>query len=92
MIPNGQSSHNLWATSTPISAFNDRHTTTNKVFISFECLMASAPLGGLLVDDMGLGKTMQAIALIGTSKEELINSPPFSTPTIIIFPPSLIIS
>ncbi|MBW0528346.1 hypothetical protein O181_068061 [Austropuccinia psidii MF-1] len=45
------------------------------------------PLGGLLADDMGLGKTIQAIALIGTSKEQLISNPHCSTPTMIIFPP-----
>ncbi|MBW0593459.1 hypothetical protein O181_133174 [Austropuccinia psidii MF-1] len=39
---------------------------------------------------MGLGKTIQAIALIGTSKEQLIANPHRSTPTMIIFPPCLI--
>ncbi|MBW0520551.1 hypothetical protein O181_060266 [Austropuccinia psidii MF-1] len=39
---------------------------------------------------MGLGKTIQAIALIGASKEWLITNPQCSTPTIIIFPPCLI--
>ncbi|MBW0487650.1 hypothetical protein O181_027365 [Austropuccinia psidii MF-1] len=39
---------------------------------------------------MGLGKTIQAIALIGTSKEKLITNPQCSTPTIIICPPCLI--
>ncbi|MBW0501177.1 hypothetical protein O181_040892 [Austropuccinia psidii MF-1] len=39
---------------------------------------------------MGLGKTIQAIALIGTSKECLITNPQHSMPTIIIFPPRLI--
>ncbi|MBW0525274.1 hypothetical protein O181_064989 [Austropuccinia psidii MF-1] len=43
-----------------------------------------------LVDDMGLGKTIQAIALIGTSKEWLIATPHRSTPTMIICPPRLI--
>ncbi|MBW0522434.1 hypothetical protein O181_062149 [Austropuccinia psidii MF-1] len=40
--------------------------------------------------DMGLGKTIQAIALIGTSKELLITNPHCSTPTIIICLPCLI--
>ncbi|MBW0469874.1 hypothetical protein O181_009589 [Austropuccinia psidii MF-1] len=35
---------------------------------------------------MKLGKTIQAIALIGTSKEELIKNLQCSTPTIIICP------
>ncbi|MBW0480425.1 hypothetical protein O181_020140 [Austropuccinia psidii MF-1] len=39
---------------------------------------------------MGLGKTIQAIALIGTSKERLITNPQCSTPTIIIWPPFFI--
>ncbi|MBW0470036.1 hypothetical protein O181_009751 [Austropuccinia psidii MF-1] len=39
---------------------------------------------------MGLGKTIQAIAPIGTSKEQLITNPQSSTPKIIIFPPHLI--
>ncbi|MBW0514292.1 hypothetical protein O181_054007 [Austropuccinia psidii MF-1] len=39
---------------------------------------------------MGLGKTIQAIAVIGTSKERLITNPQHSTPTIIICPPRLI--
>ncbi|MBW0474688.1 hypothetical protein O181_014403 [Austropuccinia psidii MF-1] len=39
---------------------------------------------------MGLGKAIQAIALIGTSKERLITNVHRSTPTIIIYPPHLI--
>ncbi|MBW0482950.1 hypothetical protein O181_022665 [Austropuccinia psidii MF-1] len=39
---------------------------------------------------MGLGKTIQAIALIGTSKERMIANPHRSTPTMIICPPCLI--
>ncbi|MBW0530230.1 hypothetical protein O181_069945 [Austropuccinia psidii MF-1] len=39
---------------------------------------------------MGLGRTIEAIALIGTSKERLITNSQRSTPTIIIFPPCLI--
>ncbi|MBW0528335.1 hypothetical protein O181_068050 [Austropuccinia psidii MF-1] len=39
---------------------------------------------------MGLGKPIQAIALIGTSKEGLITNPHHSTHTIIIFPTRLI--
>ncbi|MBW0567853.1 hypothetical protein O181_107568 [Austropuccinia psidii MF-1] len=39
---------------------------------------------------MGLGKTIQDIALIGTSKEELITNGQCSTPTIIICSPRLI--
>ncbi|MBW0480519.1 hypothetical protein O181_020234 [Austropuccinia psidii MF-1] len=39
---------------------------------------------------MGLGKAIQAIALIGTSKQRLITNPQCSRPTIIIFPPCLI--
>ncbi|MBW0530258.1 hypothetical protein O181_069973 [Austropuccinia psidii MF-1] len=89
-IPNGQSAHNLWATSPPGSTFNARHMITNKVVSSFESLSTNTPLGGLLADDMGLGKTIQAIALIGTSKERLIENPHHSTPTMIIFPPCLI--
>ncbi|MBW0485055.1 hypothetical protein O181_024770 [Austropuccinia psidii MF-1] len=89
-IPNGQSAHNLWATSPPGSTFNARHITTNKVVSSFESLLTNTPLGGLLADDMGLGKTNQAIALIGTIKELLITNPQCSMPTIIIFPPRLI--
>ncbi|MBW0470431.1 hypothetical protein O181_010146 [Austropuccinia psidii MF-1] len=86
-IPNGQSTHNLWANSCPGSTFNSRHIITNKVVGSFEFLLTNTPLGGLLVDDMGLGKTIQAIALIVTSKEWLITNPQHSTPTIIICPP-----
>ncbi|MBW0578549.1 hypothetical protein O181_118264 [Austropuccinia psidii MF-1] len=54
-IPNGQSAHNLWATSPPGSTFNARHIITNKVVSSFESLSTNTPLGGLLADDMGLG-------------------------------------
>ncbi|MBW0576041.1 hypothetical protein O181_115756 [Austropuccinia psidii MF-1] len=39
---------------------------------------------------MGLGRTIQAIALIGTSKEQQIPNPHHSTHTIIIFPTRLI--
>ncbi|MBW0524992.1 hypothetical protein O181_064707 [Austropuccinia psidii MF-1] len=39
---------------------------------------------------MGLGKTIQAISLIGTSKERLMTNPQCSIPTIIVFPPCLI--
>ncbi|MBW0490789.1 hypothetical protein O181_030504 [Austropuccinia psidii MF-1] len=80
-IPNGQSAHNLWATSPPGSTFNARNIITNKVVSSFESLSTNTPLQGLLADDMGLGKTIQAIALIGTSKERLITNPQCSTPT-----------
>ncbi|MBW0587113.1 hypothetical protein O181_126828 [Austropuccinia psidii MF-1] len=89
-IPNCQSAHNLWATSPPGSTFNARHIITNKVVGSFESLSTNTPLGGLLADDMGLGKTIQAIALIGTSKEQMIANPHCSTPTMIICPPRLI--
>ncbi|MBW0585895.1 hypothetical protein O181_125610 [Austropuccinia psidii MF-1] len=89
-IPNGQSARNLCATSPPGSTFNARHIITNKVVSSFESLLTNTPLGGLLADDMGLGKTIQAIALIGTSKEQMIANPHCSTPTMIIFPLSLI--
>ncbi|MBW0557266.1 hypothetical protein O181_096981 [Austropuccinia psidii MF-1] len=85
-IPNGQSACNLWATSPPGSTFNARHIITNKVVSSFESLSTNTPLGGLLADDMGLGKTIQAIALIGTSKERMIANPHCSTPTMIICP------
>ncbi|MBW0573389.1 hypothetical protein O181_113104 [Austropuccinia psidii MF-1] len=74
-IPNGQSAHNLWETSPPGSTFNARHIITNKVVSSFKSLLTNTPLGGLLADDMGLGRTIQAIALIGTSKEWLIINP-----------------
>ncbi|MBW0495678.1 hypothetical protein O181_035393 [Austropuccinia psidii MF-1] len=89
-ILNGESACNLWATSPPGSTFNARHIITNKVSSSFQSLLTNTSLGGLLVHDMGLGKTIQAIALIGTSKERLITNPHCSTPTIIIFPPHLI--
>ncbi|MBW0572120.1 hypothetical protein O181_111835 [Austropuccinia psidii MF-1] len=82
-IPNGQSSHNLWAPSPPRSTFNARHIITDKVISSFESLLPNTPLGGLLVDDMGLGRTIQAMALIGTSKERLITNPQCSTPTLV---------
>ncbi|MBW0550274.1 hypothetical protein O181_089989 [Austropuccinia psidii MF-1] len=89
-IPNGQSTLRLWATSPPGSTFNARHIITNKVVTSFESLLTNTPLGRLLADDMGLGKTIQAISLIGTSKEQLIENPHCSTPTMIIYPPRLI--
>ncbi|MBW0533030.1 hypothetical protein O181_072745 [Austropuccinia psidii MF-1] len=73
-IPNGQSAHNLWATLPPGSTFNSRPIITNKVISSFESLSTNTPLGGLLMDDMVLGKTIQAISLIGTSKERLITN------------------
>ncbi|MBW0491944.1 hypothetical protein O181_031659 [Austropuccinia psidii MF-1] len=60
------------------------------VISTFESLLTNTPLGGLLADDMGLGKTIQAIALIGTSKEQFISNPHLSTPTMIICPPHLI--
>ncbi|MBW0536890.1 hypothetical protein O181_076605 [Austropuccinia psidii MF-1] len=85
-IPNGQSAHNLWTTSPPGSTFNARNISTNKVVSSFESLSTNTPLGGLLADNMGLGKTIQAIALIGTSKERLISNPHRSMPTMIICP------
>ncbi|MBW0534711.1 hypothetical protein O181_074426 [Austropuccinia psidii MF-1] len=88
-IPNGQSSHKLWATSPPGSTFNARNIITNNVISSFESFSTNNPLGGLLADDMGLGKTIQAISLIGTSKERLITNPHCSMPTIIIYPPRL---
>ncbi|MBW0551080.1 hypothetical protein O181_090795 [Austropuccinia psidii MF-1] len=68
-IPNGQSAHNLCATSPPGSTSNARHIITNKVVRSFESLLTNTPLGRLLANNMGLGKTIQAISLIGTSKE-----------------------
>ncbi|MBW0593207.1 hypothetical protein O181_132922 [Austropuccinia psidii MF-1] len=83
-IPNGQSACNLWVT------FNARRIITNKVVSSFASLLTNTPLGGLLADYMGLGKTIQAIALIGTSKERLIANPHCSMPTMIICPPCLI--
>ncbi|MBW0495140.1 hypothetical protein O181_034855 [Austropuccinia psidii MF-1] len=89
-IPKGQSTCNLWDTSTPGSTFNARHIITNKVISSFKSLSTNTPLGGLIVEDIGSGKTIQAIALIGTSKEWLITNPHGSTPTIIICPPCLI--
>ncbi|MBW0469707.1 hypothetical protein O181_009422 [Austropuccinia psidii MF-1] len=81
-IPNGKSSHNLWATSPPGSTFNARKIIINKVISSFELFLTNTPLGGLLADNMGLGETIQAIALIGTSKERLITNPKHSTPTL----------
>ncbi|MBW0473939.1 hypothetical protein O181_013654 [Austropuccinia psidii MF-1] len=39
---------------------------------------------------MGLGKTIQAIALIGISKEWLVTNPHCFTPTIINYPPCCI--
>ncbi|MBW0463484.1 hypothetical protein O181_003199 [Austropuccinia psidii MF-1] len=73
-IPNGKSTCNLWATSSPGSPFNARHIITNKVISSFESLLTNSPLGGLLPNDMGLCKTIQAISLIGTFKEQLITN------------------
>ncbi|MBW0496898.1 hypothetical protein O181_036613 [Austropuccinia psidii MF-1] len=73
-IPNGQSTCNLWVTSRPGSPFNARHVITKKVISSFESLLTNTPLGGLIMDHMGLGKAIQAIALIGTSKEHLITN------------------
>ncbi|MBW0522702.1 hypothetical protein O181_062417 [Austropuccinia psidii MF-1] len=73
-IPNGQFTHNLWATLPPESSFNSRHIITNKVISSFKSLSTNTPLGGLLPDDMGLSKTIQAIELIGTSKEQLVTN------------------
>ncbi|MBW0526874.1 hypothetical protein O181_066589 [Austropuccinia psidii MF-1] len=89
-IPNGQSACNLWATSPPGCTFNARHIITNKLVSSFESLSTNTPLGGVRAEDMGLGKTIQAIALIGTSKEQLIKNPQCFTPTIIICPHFLI--
>ncbi|MBW0506207.1 hypothetical protein O181_045922 [Austropuccinia psidii MF-1] len=71
------------------TSFSLGHIITNKVVSSFNSLSTNTPLGGLLADDMGLGKTIQAIALIGTSKEWLIPNPQCSTPTIIVCPPRL---
>ncbi|MBW0574626.1 hypothetical protein O181_114341 [Austropuccinia psidii MF-1] len=82
-IPDGQSAHNLWASSPPRTTFNARHIIKKKVFSSFESLFTNTPLGGLLVDDMELVKTIQAIALIGTSNEQLITNPHFSMPTLL---------
>ncbi|MBW0508636.1 hypothetical protein O181_048351 [Austropuccinia psidii MF-1] len=77
-------------TSPPGSTFNARHIITNKVISSFKSLLTNTPLEGLLAENMGLGKTIQAIVLIGTSKEQLITNPQCSTPTINICPPCLI--
>ncbi|MBW0503511.1 hypothetical protein O181_043226 [Austropuccinia psidii MF-1] len=63
---------------------------TNKVDSSFEYLSTNNPLGILVMDDMRLGIILQAIALIGISKERLIKNPQCSMPTIIIYPPFLI--
>ncbi|MBW0583234.1 hypothetical protein O181_122949 [Austropuccinia psidii MF-1] len=82
-IPNGQSAHNLWATSPPGCTFNARHIITNKVVSSFKSLLTNTPLGGLLADDMGFGNTIQAIAPIGTFKERLITNPQCSMPTLL---------
>ncbi|MBW0511156.1 hypothetical protein O181_050871 [Austropuccinia psidii MF-1] len=60
------------------------------VVSSFESLSTNTSLGGLFADYMGLGKAIQAIALIGTSKEQLIANPHCSMPTMIIFPPCLL--
>ncbi|MBW0501524.1 hypothetical protein O181_041239 [Austropuccinia psidii MF-1] len=62
--------------------FNARHIITNKVVRSFKSLFTNTPLGGLLADDMGLGKPIQAIALIGTSKEQQITNPQCSKPSL----------
>ncbi|MBW0526534.1 hypothetical protein O181_066249 [Austropuccinia psidii MF-1] len=70
--------------------FNARHIITNKVGSSFESLLTNTPLGGLLRYDMGLGKTIEAISLIGTSKDWLIANPHCSMHTIIICSPCLI--
>ncbi|MBW0469978.1 hypothetical protein O181_009693 [Austropuccinia psidii MF-1] len=82
-IPKGKSACNHWATSPPGSPFNARHIITNKVISSFKSLLTNTPLGGLLADDMGLDKTIQAIALIGTSKERLTTNPQHSMPTML---------
>ncbi|MBW0545170.1 hypothetical protein O181_084885 [Austropuccinia psidii MF-1] len=82
-IPNGQSANSLWATSPPGSTFNARNIITNRVISSFKLLLNNTPLGGLLVDYMGLGKTIQAIALIGTSKEQHIKNPQSYMPTLL---------
>ncbi|MBW0573553.1 hypothetical protein O181_113268 [Austropuccinia psidii MF-1] len=52
-IPNGQSAHNLWATSPTGSTFNASHIITNKVVSTFESLLTNTPLAGLLADDVG---------------------------------------
>ncbi|MBW0483062.1 hypothetical protein O181_022777 [Austropuccinia psidii MF-1] len=80
-IPNGQSSHTLWATTPPGSTFKARKIITNKVVSSSQSLLTNTPLGGLPADDIGLGKTIQAIALIGTSKERIITTLHCSMPT-----------
>ncbi|MBW0503110.1 hypothetical protein O181_042825 [Austropuccinia psidii MF-1] len=80
-IPNGKYSCNLWTTSPPYSTFDARHIITNKVIRSFEFLLTNTPHGGLLADDMGLGKSIEAIALVGTSKERLMTNPHGSTAT-----------
>ncbi|MBW0508427.1 hypothetical protein O181_048142 [Austropuccinia psidii MF-1] len=82
-LSNGQSSHNLCATSPPGSTFNARGIITNKVISSFKSLSTNTPLGGLLADDMGLGKTIQTIALIGTSKQRLITNSQCPMPTLL---------
>ncbi|MBW0471660.1 hypothetical protein O181_011375 [Austropuccinia psidii MF-1] len=89
-ISNGQSACKLWSTSPPGFTLNARHIIKSKVVSLFESRLTNTPLGGLQTDDMGLGTAIQAIALIGTSKELLITNPQHSTPTIIIFPPHLI--
>ncbi|MBW0562199.1 hypothetical protein O181_101914 [Austropuccinia psidii MF-1] len=78
-IPSGKSAHTLWATSPPGYTFIARNINTKKVIISVKLLLTNTPLGGLLGDDMRLGKTMQAIALTGTSKEQLMTTPPLSS-------------
>ncbi|MBW0523799.1 hypothetical protein O181_063514 [Austropuccinia psidii MF-1] len=82
-VPNGQSSHNIWATLPPGSTFNVRNIITNRVISSFKLISTNTPLGELLADDMGIGRIIQAIALIGTSKERLITNPHRSTPTLL---------
>ncbi|MBW0506062.1 hypothetical protein O181_045777 [Austropuccinia psidii MF-1] len=64
----------LGATSPPGSTLNAGHIITKNVIISFKSLLTNTPLGGLLAVDMGLGKTIQAISLIGTSKEQIITN------------------
>ncbi|MBW0477000.1 hypothetical protein O181_016715 [Austropuccinia psidii MF-1] len=57
-IPNGNSTHNLWATSPPGSTFNSRNIITKNFISASESLFPNTPLGGLLADDMVLGKTI----------------------------------
>ncbi|MBW0573469.1 hypothetical protein O181_113184 [Austropuccinia psidii MF-1] len=76
-------------TSPPGSTFNSRHIITNKVVSSFQSLLNNTCLYGLLADDMVLGKTIQAIALIDTSKEQLIVKPHHSMPTLLNHQPAI---